>query len=527
MTQAAPLSGDRDIVAVARGAGFLAGGRVLSSVVRLVAAVILARLLGANDYGLYILAVSVAFAASSVASLGLDLAMERHIAVAALRDDVEGATGALQVGIPGTLLPALVGAAVVAALADVIALDVFDEPGLAPLLRVAAALIVLISMSTLLFSVIIGCKRIDQAAFADHVVQPVSRLVFILLLAVLGMTAQLAGVALGLSYVASITVMLALVNRRIPLAGLVRPARRDVREIMAFAFPAWLSGVLRIVRTRIQPLLLGVAGSAANVGVFSVVTSASALGRLAMLSINAALRPTLAELHDLGDAKAVGRLYTTTTRWTLAVSLPVFVFMVLVPESLLGLFGSSFQTGVTALVIAATAEVANAATGMCGPIIAMSGHNKLKVVNATAWMVISIGANVVMIPLWGVIGAALAILVSTTMINVLRVVEVWILMRILPWDRHLWKVLTAAAITAAVGSLVVAALPDKLGLAMLIALAVGIGLLFIATVALLGLEDDDRLVLDRIMRAARRLIHGIKGRASGGPGRRRVPPPWS
>jgi O-antigen/teichoic acid export membrane protein len=516
-----------NVVAVAKGAGFLAGGRAFSTGIRFVTAVILARLLGAEDYGLYILMVSIAFAVASVASLGLDLAMERHIAVASRRDDRDGANGSLQVGMWGTLIPALIGAALLAGLADVIAHDIMDEPGLEPLLQVSAVLSVLYCMTTLMVSVIVGCKRIDQAALANHVIQPVARLVFILLLAVVGMTAYLAGIALVLSYVVVIGVLLSLINRRIPLVGLVRPARRDMREIVAFAFPAWYAGVLRIVRTRIQPLLLGAAGSAANVGVFSVVTSASALGQLAMLSINAALRPTLAELHDAGDAAEVGRLYATTTRWTLAASLPLFLFMVLAPESLLGLFGATFESGATALVIAASAEVVNAGTGMCGTIIAMSGHNKLKVVNATVWMVVTVGANVVMIPLWGVIGAALAILVSTVMINVLRVVEVWVLMRILPWDRHIWKTIAATAGAAGAGALAVAALPPMLGVVALVALALGIGLVFVVILAVLGFEPDDRMVIDELRQRGRRLVDRVKGGVGSRRTGRRAPDSWS
>ena len=366
---------------------------------------LLARWLGATNYGLYILSVSVAFAASSIASLGLDTAMERFIAVFTRRGDEAGARGTLQVGVIGTLVPGLLVAGGLVLFSDAIAVDVFDEPDLIPLLGLAAALALVIGMSTLLLAVLVGCKRIDQSALSDHVVQPVSRLAFLLLLAPLGMTPFLAGVAILLSYLVSVGTMVAFIGRKIPLAQL-SPAHRDVREIGAFVFPFWFTGFLRIIRTRINSLLLGVAGTAANVGVFAVVTSASTLGRLANASINTALRPTLAELHDTGDAKEVGRLYATTTRWTLAVSLPVFVFMVLVPSSVLGLFGESFETGVTALVIASAAEVVNAATGMCGPIIAMSGYNKLKVANATAWMVISLVANVIMIPLWGVVGAA-------------------------------------------------------------------------------------------------------------------------
>ncbi len=525
MTATVPR-GDGDVVAVAKGAGFLVAGRSFSSVVRLIAAVLLARWLGASNYGLYVLAVSVAFAASSIASLGLDVAMERFIAVFTRRGDAAGAKGTLQVGVIGTLVPGLLVASGLVVFADQIAVEVFNEQDLIPLFGLAAALALVIGMSTLLLAVLVGCKRIDQSALSDHVIQPVSRLVFLLALAPLGMTPLLAGVALLLSYFVSVGAMVAFIGRKIPLIGLPR-ARHDVREIGAFAFPFWFTGFLRIIRTRINSLLLGVVGTAANVGVFAVVTSASTLGRLANASINTALRPTLAELHDIGDAKEVGRLYATTTRWTLAVSLPVFVFMVLVPSSVLSLFGESFETGVTALVIASAAEVVNGATGMCGPIIAMSAYNKLKVANATAWMVISLVANVIMIPLWGVVGAALAILASTTLINVIRVVELWVIMRILPWDRHIWKPFAAAAGTAAVALPVVAALPEPLGFPLLVALALGIGVVFVALVALLGLEPDDRQVLDRLLGRARELVDRMKHRSAKGREDREDTVPWS
>lgn len=522
-----PADRGDDLVQVAKGAGFLAGGTAFSSVVRLVAALLLARWLGAESYGLYILTISVGFAASSFASLGLDVAMERFIAVFTRRGDEVGARGALQVGVVGTLIPVLLIAVGIAVFADTIALRVFDEADLTPLLALSAAMAVTIAMGTLLKAVLVGCKRIDQSALADHVIQPVSRLAFLLLLAPVGMTPALAGIAFLLSYLVSIGAMLAFIDRRIPLASLPQPARRDVREIGAFAFPFWLTGFFRILRTRIQPLLLGVVSTAASVGIFSVVTSASALGRLANASINTALRPTLAQLHDIGDSSEVGRLYVTTTRWTLSVSLPVFVFMALTSDSLLNLFGSSFTAGATALVIASSAEVVNASTGMCGAIIAMSPYNKLKVANATAWMVISLAANVIMIPLWGVTGAAIAILVSTVLINLIRVVQLWVIMRILPWDRHSWKPFAAALGSATVAWPLVAALPDPLGPALLAVVAIVIGVVFVALIAVLRLEPDDRRVLDRVVQRARGVLDRVRHRSGKGSGEREVPVPWN
>ncbi len=492
------VQADGELLSVARGASVVAAGRVFSYAIRLVMAALLARWLGADDYGLYILVVSVAFAASGVASLGLHTAMERHVAVRVRRGDLSGVRGGLQVGFVGTMTSGLLVAAVLAVFADPIARDVFDEPRLVPLIHVSAVAAPVLALQTLLISSVRGFKRMDQATVAEDIVQPVIRFLLLLSLAVFGMTSFRAGVAFGLSYGASIVLLVYFVHRRLPLHVGVRDARRDVREITAFSFPFWFAGVLRVVRTRLQPLLLGVFGSTANVGVFSVVTSANALGRVANASIRDALRPTLAELHDAGDTEQLGRLYATTTRWTMAANLPVFLVMVLVPESLLAIFGADFQAGATALRIVAFAELANAATGMCGPVISMSSHNKMKMANSVVWMVTAIAANVVLIPIWGVIGAAIAVLISTTTINVVRVVELWVLLRILPWDRRSWKPIVAAAVTSGLGLLALELLPDVLGIGLLLAVSTGLGAVFLALFVAFGLDPDDRLVVTRV-----------------------------
>ncbi len=505
-----------EVLTVARGAGFLAGGQLASNAVRFVMALMLARWLGADDYGLYILAVSVAFAVSSLASLGLDAAMERFVAVDVARGDAKGLSGSLQVGFTGTLAASVLLGGAVLFFADPIADHVFDEPRLESLLAVSAALTPLVATSTLLVAILLGFKRMDQAAFGDNLVQPLARCALLVAIAGLGMTPARAGVAMIASYVVSIAVMVRFVTRG-PLAkARGGGSRREIRGIGAFAFPFWFAGVMRIARVRLQPLLLGAFGSAANVGVFTIVTSAGALARIANLSINKALRPTLAQLFDEGDYREVQRLYATTTRWTLAANLPVFLILVLLTEPLLAVFGREFTAGVSALVIVAIAELVNAATGVCGPVIAMSDHNRMKVVNSVVWVGVSLAATVVLIPPFGVLGAAVAILVSTTVINVIRVIELWVLMRIIPWDRRTWRPVAAAAATAAAAVGVLRLLPDELGLALLATVSAAIVVMFAGLLVLFGIEEEDRLVIDRVRQTIRRRTRGKSAR-SGAP----------
>ncbi len=156
------------------------------------------------------------------------------------------------------------------------------------------------------------------------------------------------------------------------------------------------------------------------------------------------------------------------------------------------------------MVIAAGGEAINAFTGMCGPILAMSKHNRLKLFNAFVWMTVSVIANVALIPPWGVNGAAVALVISTATINLLRVVEIWWLMRVLPWDKSTAKPIAAGLVVGVSVAALATRLPDVLEIGSLAVFSLGVFAAFAAAAIAIGLEPDDRLVVDRLVRRLRR-----------------------
>jgi O-antigen/teichoic acid export membrane protein len=98
-----------NVLAAAKGWGFLAGGRAVEFVSRFLVALLLAHLLGARDYGLYILAISSVTLVAGISVLGLDQAVVRYVAILSGRRDRAGIWGTIQIGL-------VVGAAVGAAM---------------------------------------------------------------------------------------------------------------------------------------------------------------------------------------------------------------------------------------------------------------------------------------------------------------------------------------------------------------------------------------------------------------------------
>jgi len=497
-----PASFERNIVTVAKGGGIMFVGKLFLSVSRFVTAILLARFLGAEEYGVYSLAISAGGLAAGLAMLGLDSAVVRYVAIAARRRDEAGLWGALQVSLGlSALLSVLVSAGLYAA-AYPLAASVFHEPRLAPLLQLTALIVPSLTLGDVLAGANRGFKKMEYPVIAQFIVQPAIRFVLIVVLAFFGLSAAWAVAVFGAADFAATVMMLYFLHKQFSLRRPLRAARRDTGAILGFSLPDWLSGLLVTFRSHVQSLLLGTLNTMTSVGVFAVASQVHTITGLFYSSINTSARPFLAELHDQGDHTQMGRIYQTATKWSLTMYLPVFLVVVLFPAPLLSIFGESFVAGAVALTILAWVELVNVGTGMGGVILEMTGYTKLKLVNAVVRLALYLGLNLLLIPRHGVVGAALAALVAEGVINLLRLVEVFILFRLLPYHRSLLKPATAGLAALAVTWTIGQWFPAGSNLLRVAAQALLLFAVYVGATLSFGLSPEDRLLLARLGRRA-------------------------
>jgi O-antigen/teichoic acid export membrane protein len=495
------IASDRNVLSTAKGGIFLAGGSFFEFASRLVIAFMLARTLGVKDYGLYVLSISVAGIFTGISLLGLDDAVVRYVAIMSGRRDRAGLWGTLQIGFGVSAIAALIMGGVLFFGARPIAEGLFNEPRLTPLLHILAVVVPFLMVSNLLAGTARGFRRMDYAAFAENVVQSVVRMVLLAVLALAGnLDVYAAAVIFGISDVAATVTLIALLNRHFPLKKpFHQDARRDVKEVFGFALPLWLSGLLRQFRRNIEVVLLGALSAASSVGIFAIVNKVNLVGHVFLLSILVAVKPILAQLHDRGDREELSHVYITATRWTLTLNMPFFLIMVLYPEAILSVFGHAFVAGATALVVLAFAELANAGTGICGPMIDMTGHTKIKFANSVLWTVLLVGGGAVLIPRWGVLGAATASLIAISAVNILCVVEVWFFERLIPFDRSFWKPLAAGLGALISGTVLRRWMPVGADVGPGALQGAIVSTIYVGMILLFGLAPEERLVIRRLI----------------------------
>ncbi len=138
----------------------------------------------------------------------------------------------------------------------------------------------------------------------------------------------------------------------------------------------------------------------------------------------------------------------------------------------------------------------------------MSGRGKMKVANKAVMIALLIGGNLLLIPPFGVIGAAVAVLVANLTINVIRIVEVRWFARMQPYDLGILKPLVAAAVASGAGFAMLGWMGTDISVGMLVVGSLAIGITYLLTLTLLGLPEAERSILRQLRSRIRRRRKG-------------------
>jgi O-antigen/teichoic acid export membrane protein len=489
---------NQDITTAAKGGGVLLAGKILLYAGRFLTGLLLARLLAAEQYGLYDLSLTVAELVAGVASLGLASALVRYVSVFANHRDENGLWGVIQIGLGASTIVSVLFGASLYFLAESIAVNLFHEPKLIPLLQLVSLVVPFFSLSEMIAASTRGFKNMHYTVISQNIAQPIIKLVLILGLAIGGMTAVRAVTASGLTQIIVACLLLYFLNKQFSLKRPLHMARYETREIIKFSLPVYISDLLSTFGGSIKTLLLGTFHSVGNVGIFAVASQINLLSDMFHQSIVTISQPIIAELHGRGERAQVGHFYQTMTRWTFTLNLPMFLIITLFPGPILGIFGQSFTGGVLVLSILAWGGLVNTGTGIPGVILDMSGNTMYKFINTVCTLIISLGLSIGLIPIWGMVGAAVATLATVIIVNLLRVIEVYLLFRLLPYNTNFLKPVIAGVVTLLTSFAVMRFLRPEasliyLGIDVIILLTVYVGMIL-----LLGLSQEDRLIVDRL-----------------------------
>ena len=187
--------------------------------------------------------------------------------------------------------------------------------------------------------------------------------------------------------------------------------------------------------------------------------------------------------------------YQAVSRLSIMAALPIFCCLFLFSSEILSIFGSEFVDGRWALMILALGQVFNTATGSANTVLLMSGQSRLVMRNTVVMGVVLLATTAMIIPFWGITGAALAAATIFILTNVIRVSQVWRLHHVQPYSTDLAKSVTAAVVATGI-ALMLSKLAPSLSSPVV---AFAFGMLYLAGIWLLGVSRQDRLIFESLV----------------------------
>jgi len=170
--------------------------------------------------------------------------------------------------------------------------------------------------------------------------------------------------------------------------------------------------------------LLGVWGSAEDVGIFAIAQRTALLTSLVLIGVNAITAPKLSELISQSRHNEVIKIARLAVRLSLVAAVPSFIVIAIYPEVILNIFGSEFIIASTALIILAFGQLINNISGPVEALLTMSG-NELKVgQNFAVGAFLSIFLGILLIPNYGLLGAAITQSTAVASLNLMGVFQV-------------------------------------------------------------------------------------------------------
>lgn len=223
-------------------------------------------------------------------------------------------------------------------------------------------------------------------------------------------------------------------------------------RLFRFAFPIGLYDMLNMLLQRIDMMMVGRFLSASAVGIYGLAEEASFVLKKVRQSFDPIFIPVISVAQQTGDRRSLSTQYRNVTRWILLLDLGLLGIFILNSRTIMGLFGPLFVPGAAVLGWISLSVVINTTLGVSELFILIE-RPTINLMNTVGTIVLNVLLNLWLIPRYGLVGAALSIVLSYGVMNTVRVVQVGAIFRLVPFTLYHLKIFLSFLVALAAGAL--------------------------------------------------------------------------
>lgn len=406
----------------AAGSAFLI--RIANAGLAYVSQILMARWMGAFEYGIYVYVWTWVLLVGTVADLGFAITAQRFIPRYRQENDLDRVRGFILASrwVPGlfvTLLAVVAGASVWLLSGKMAAYLVFP-------LYLACLALPPYGLTGAQDGVARAFGWINLALVPPFILRPVLLLIIMLGLFAAGMpldaiTTMWAAVAA--TWLTSIG-QIAVLDRRVGNRVEKGPRRYAHRLWLTAALPILFANIFQFMLSYVGVFLLQAFRSPTDVAIFYAATKVTAIVSMVYFAVAASAAHRFAALEAAGDRPGLAAFYAGSIRWMFWPTVVVGAAILALGKPLLWLFGEEFMAGYGLMWVMVAGLALRAAIGPGEQFLNMMGQQRrCAAIYATAF-VFNLALCFVLVPEWGAMGAAIAATASIALESILIFVAI-------------------------------------------------------------------------------------------------------
>jgi O-antigen/teichoic acid export membrane protein len=330
----------------ARGTLFLATGNTISIFISAIGVFIMARLLGAELYGVYTISLTIPSLLFLFVDFGINQALTHFSANLHTKDKEERLAKIIRQGILFKTLIAILIFSIALIFSDHIASYVINRPDWGVYIRLGSLAIIFQTIFNTAGAVFVGLDHAEYSAIATSIQALVkATLSSLLLLLGLGVIGAITGFVMGHVIAALVSVGLLVIKVYKPLhSGKGEDnSMKPLKSMLSYGLPLYLSSLLLGLSSQLQNIILAIFSSDAVIGNYKASLNFVVLPTVLTSAVVMSLLPAFSKLFQ--DSDRTKNLFTLANKYTTLLILPASTILIIFSNELVQvIYGSSYQS---------------------------------------------------------------------------------------------------------------------------------------------------------------------------------------
>ena len=412
--------------------------------------IVIARYFGPEVYGLFSLAMMTLLFLVALSSLGLVEGTLRFMSYYRGKREYNKVKYVFRLSSTILLFSSLLIGIILFFLSDFIALSIFKEQELSFFLKVFSILVPAY-LFLYLFSIVIQAhERIKVQSFILDILENFFKLTFLILFIFLGIKTNAVIFSYFLGVI--ISLIIAFLYCKYKISGIfdrysLEPKLKNQtrKKLLTYSWPLILYSIIYGILPHIDSFFIGYFNGALDVGLYN---AAVPIGMLIILFPNLFMRlffPLITKEFSRKNYDVVKELSKQIEKWILIMVFPIFLMLVIFPGAFINIFfGPEYILASNSLRILSIGFLFYSTSIILHSLISAIGKTKLILFNITISAIFNIVLNIVLIPKFGINGAAIATTISYMILTIVFFYQTRKNLSFIPIRRKMIKIVFAA-----------------------------------------------------------------------------------